>query len=69
MALIRCREGEYAKNRIPVTGSVYGIPERMKELRESLFIMFNTKTAQANTSIQSKGLCKMKTEIGSKMEN
>ena len=44
MALIRCREGEYAKDRIPVVGSVYGIPERLKEFRESLFVMFNKRT-------------------------
>lgn len=42
MATIRCREGEYAKNRIPVTGGVYGIPERLKELRDSLFVMYET---------------------------
>lgn len=42
MAFIRCREGEYAENRIPVTGGVYGIPERLKELRDSLFVMYET---------------------------
>ena len=42
MALIRCREGECSKDRIPVLNGVYGIPERLKELRESLFVMYNT---------------------------
>lgn len=44
MAWIRCREGQYAKDREPVMGSVYGIPERLKEISSSLFVMFNKVT-------------------------
>ena len=33
-----------SRDREPVTGGVYGIPERMKEISESLFIMFNRRT-------------------------
>ena len=63
MALIRCREGEYSKDRIPVTGSVYGIPERMKEFRESLFIMFNTKTQRYEVHDSAQDECTLACEL------
>lgn len=44
MAAIRCREGEYAKDRVPVMCTVCGIPARLKEISETYFIMFNKKT-------------------------
>ena len=44
MAAIRCREGEYSRGYVPVIGSVYDIPARLKEIIPSLFVMFNTRT-------------------------
>lgn len=63
MALIRCREGEYAKDRIPVVRSVYGIPERMKELRESLFMMFNVKTQRYEVHDSTQTDCTLACEL------
>ena len=63
MALIRCREGEYAKDRVPVRTSVYGIPERMKELRESLFVMFNTKTQRYEVHDSTQEDCTLACEL------
>jgi hypothetical protein len=41
MKAIRCREGEYAESRSPVVRSVHDIPERLKEVADSLFVMYN----------------------------
>ena len=37
-------EGRYSRDRTPVTGGVYSIPERLKEIDEHLFVMFNRRT-------------------------
>ncbi len=39
-----CREGEYARDRIPVTSNATDIPARLKALRGSWFVMLNTRT-------------------------
>ena len=39
-----CREGEYAPNRIPVLSNATDIPARLKALRASWFVMFNTRS-------------------------
>ena len=44
MAVVRCREGEYAKDRVPVMCTVCGIPVRLKEISPTYFVMFNKKT-------------------------
>jgi hypothetical protein len=36
------REGEYGKNRVPVTGNALDIPQRLKEMNGGYFVMFNT---------------------------
>ncbi len=36
------REGEYARNRVPVVSNALNIPERLKEMDEGYFVMFNT---------------------------
>jgi hypothetical protein len=41
--MYKAREGQYSKNLIPVTESVYHIPERLKEIDNKYFVMFNTK--------------------------
>ena len=38
-----CREGEYAENRVPVTSHALDIPARLKALRDSWFVMLNTR--------------------------
>lgn len=38
------REGEYDRERIPVTGHAMDIPARLKELDEGFFVMLNTGT-------------------------
>lgn len=38
------REGEYAKNRIPVMGHALDIPARLKEMDAGYFVMLNTRT-------------------------
>lgn len=38
------REGEYGRNRVPVTGNAMDIPARLKELDEGFFVMLNTGT-------------------------
>lgn len=63
MALIRCREGEYAKDRVPVMTSVYGIPERMKELRGSLFVMFNKKIQRYEVHDSTQDDCTLACEL------
>lgn len=37
------REGEYGRDRIPVTGNALDIPQRLKEMDEGYFVMFNVK--------------------------
>ena len=39
-----CREGEYARDRIPVTSHVTDIPARLKEIAPGYFVMLNTRT-------------------------
>ena len=41
--MIRCTEGQYSMNRIPVISHVTDIPVRLKELNRAFFVMFNTK--------------------------
>ncbi len=36
------REGDYAKNRVPVRSNALSIPQRLKEMDEGYFVMFNT---------------------------
>lgn len=38
------KEGEYAKDRVPVTGHALDIPARLKEMDEGYFVMLNTRT-------------------------
>ena len=38
------REGEYAKDRVPVCSNALDIPQRLKEMNEGYFVMFNVKT-------------------------
>ena len=42
--MIVCREGEYAKDRVPVTSHVTDIPARLKEIGPRYFVMLNTRT-------------------------
>ena len=42
--MIRCVEGRYDRNHIPVTSHVMDIPVRLKELNRAFFVMFNTRT-------------------------
>ena len=42
--MIRCAEGKYSKDRIPVISHVTDIPVRLKELNRAFFVMFNVKT-------------------------
>ena len=37
------REGEYGRDRIPVTGNALDIPQRLKEMDEGYFVMFNVR--------------------------
>lgn len=40
---MRCTEGRYAKDRIPVLTNIYDIPVRLKEVNRDFFVMFNTR--------------------------
>ncbi|MBQ8954913.1 MAG: hypothetical protein IJ048_12450 [Clostridia bacterium] len=42
--MVFCREGEYARNRIPVTSHVTDIPARLKAIAPGYFVMLNTRT-------------------------
>ena len=44
MSAIILREGEYAPGYIPITSNVFDIPERLKELDERFFVVFNRQT-------------------------
>lgn len=36
-----CHEGQYCENKIPITGGIYDIPQRLKEIDPRYFVMFN----------------------------
>lgn len=40
---MRCIEGRYYKDRLPVTSHTLDIPVRLKEVNRDFFVMFNTK--------------------------
>lgn len=40
---MRCTEGRYSKDRIPVLINIYDIPVRLKEVNRDFFVMFNTR--------------------------
>ena len=42
--MVRCVEGRFERDRIPVVNSVFDIPVRLKELNRAFFVMFNTRT-------------------------
>ena len=42
--MVRCVEGRFERDRIPVVNSVFDIPVRLKELNRAFFVMFNIKT-------------------------
>ena len=40
---MRCTEGRYSKDRIPVLINIYDIPVRLKQVNRDFFVMFNTR--------------------------
>lgn len=46
------REGEYAPGYRPVTSNVFHIPERLKELDERYFVLYNTRTGRFELHIR-----------------
>lgn len=40
---MRCTEGRFSLNRVPVLNNVYDIPVRLKEVNRDFFVMFNTR--------------------------
>ncbi len=52
MNWIRCEEGVSDEERIAVTGDVYGICERLKELYDGYFVMLNRKTQKFEVHVR-----------------
>jgi hypothetical protein len=47
-----CFEGQYAKDRIPVMSNAFSIPERMKEIDDRFFVMFNKATQKFEVHVR-----------------
>lgn len=43
MRLLKLEEGQFTKDYFPVTGGVYDIPQRLKEIDSRYFVMYNKR--------------------------
>lgn len=51
MSVVRCVEGVSTRERIAVTGDVYNITGRLKEIDRDYFVMFNRRTQKFEVHI------------------
>jgi hypothetical protein len=47
-----CREGEYSEGRSPVTNNAYSIPQRLKEVDDRFFVMYNRDTGKFEVHVR-----------------